>query len=287
MKKIPVRHISTTLKEPAFSGSFSIRDVAGLLSGNDMVQELHRHSFFYVLVLEKGMGEHIIDFVSYPVTDHTVFFMRPGQVHQLILKNGSTGYLLEFSNDFYSPLEEVANQVLRKVSSKNYCPLEAERFNKLHTILSYIFEEYTAKQEKYKEVIKSGLDILFIELARQSRNPQNILTSSSQYTQERLDELLALVELHISTNKQVSEYAAMMNLSTYQLNAITKKTLGKTCSQFIDEHIILEAKRYLLATTNLVNQVADQLGYEDVSYFTRFFKKHTRYTPEAFRQNFK
>jgi AraC-like DNA-binding protein len=79
----------------------------------------------------------------------------------------------------------------------------------------------------------------------------------------------------------VSEYAAMMNLSTYQLNAITKQTLGKTCSQLIDEHIILEAKRYLLATANQVNQIADHLGYEDVSYFTRFFKKHTGYSPEC------
>ena len=51
--------------------------------------------------------------------------------------------------------------------------------------------------------------------------------------------------------------------------------------------MILEAKRNLLATSNLVNQIADDLGHEDVSYFIRFFKKHTGYSPEAFRQNFK
>ena len=57
----------------------------------------------------------------------------------------------------------------------------------------------------------------------------------------------------------------MLNLSTYQLNAITKTTLGKTCSDLINEYIILEAKRYLLATSNKVNQIAYHLGYEDVS----------------------
>ncbi|HRW99910.1 MAG TPA: AraC family transcriptional regulator [Cyclobacteriaceae bacterium] len=51
--------------------------------------------------------------------------------------------------------------------------------------------------------------------------------------------------------------------------------------------MLLEAKRYLLATSNQVNQIAFQLGYEDVSYFIRFFKKLTGNTPEAFRKNFR
>lgn len=55
----------------------------------------------------------------------------------------------------------------------------------------------------------------------------------------------------------------------------------------INEQIVLEAKRYLLATPNQVKEVANHLGYEDVSYFVRFFKKHTGHTPEAFRKNFK
>lgn len=76
-----------------------------------------------------------------------------------------------------------------------------------------------------------------------------------------------------------------MNLSPYQLNEITKATIGKTASELINEHIILEAKRYLLATPNQIKDIADHLGYEDVSYFIRFFKKHTGYSPEAFRHN--
>jgi AraC family transcriptional regulator, transcriptional activator of pobA len=43
----------------------------------------------------------------------------------------------------------------------------------------------------------------------------------------------------------------------------------------------------LLATPNQIKDVADHLGYEDVSYFIRFFKKHTGHSPEAFRRNFK
>src|SRR5581483_2082821 len=113
--KIPIRHIATTLKEPDLSGSFTIRDIETLLSGGDMVQELHRHSFFYVLVLQKGRGEHSIDFVPYTVEDYSIFFMRPGQVHRLVLKRGSKGFLIGFTDDFYAPLKTASRQILRKV----------------------------------------------------------------------------------------------------------------------------------------------------------------------------
>ncbi len=287
MEKIPVRHIATTTKEPDFTGGFSIRDIESLLSGADMVQELHRHNFFFVLVLEKGIGEHVIDFVPYSISDYSVFFMRPGQVHQLTLKKGSIGYLVGFNADFYSPGTASANLVLRKVSSKNYCQFNAERFSKLFSVLNYIFHEYYAKQERYKDVIKANLEIFFIELLRQSKDPGTRSYSNSLYAQERLEELLELLETHIATKKQVAHYAEMMHLTPYQLNAITRTALGKTCSELINEQIILEAKRYLLATSNQVNQIADHLGYEDVSYFIRFFKKHTGYSPEIFRHNFK
>jgi AraC-like DNA-binding protein len=136
-------------------------------------------------------------------------------------------------------------------------------------------------------VIKANLDIFFIELLRHQPNRKSISNNVNTYTQERLEEFLELLETHIASHKLVSQYADMLSLSNYQLNAITKATLGKTSSEVIDEHIILESKRHLLATSNQVTQVAYNLGYEDVSYFIRFFKKHTGYSPEAFRNNFR
>ena len=284
MKNIPIRHIKTSQKEPDFPESFSIRDVQDLLDGKDMVQELHRHDFFYVLALKKGIGNHEIDFTSYEVCNDSVFFMRPGQVHQHTLRAGSTGYLMEFK-DFYSPHDAVANQLLRKASNINFYRLDADRFKKLLSILTYVFQEYTERQERYQEVIKANLGIFIVELVRQNskKKPGN----RNAYAQERLEEFLNLLETHISTHKQVSQYADILNLSIYQLNTITKATLGKTCSDLIHEYIVLESKRYLLATSNQITQIAYHLGYEDVSYFIRFFKKQTGYSPEAFRNNFR
>lgn len=100
MDRIPIRHIIAAQKETDLSEGFGIRDLRDMLAGEDMVQEYHRHDFFYMLVLEKGSGSHDIDFTPYVISDHAVFFMRPGQVHRLVLKAGSTGYMMQFSEGF-------------------------------------------------------------------------------------------------------------------------------------------------------------------------------------------
>lgn len=287
MEKIPIRHIHEIQKEPNLSGSFSIRDIEELLDGKDLIQELHRHDFFYILVLKKGKGSHEIDFTHYEVQDHSIFLMRPGQVHQLTLKAGSTGYLLQFKSDFFYSQNKLSQELLRKVSHLVFCNLDSIGFKKLDAILAYILKEYIEKQEEYQEVIKSNLSIFLIELVRHRQNKTIASTDSNPYTQEQLEKFLHLLETNITKNKQVSQYAELLNISTYQLNAVTKKSLNKTPSELINECIILESKRQLLATSNQVNQIADHLGYEDISYFIRFFKKNTGYSPEAFRHNFK
>ncbi len=287
MKDIPIRKIHTPPKETNSPESFSIRDVQTLLGGKDMIQELHRHDFYHILILEKGAGNHEIDFTPYEVCDNSVFFMRPGQVHQHTLKGGSTGYLMEFKPDFYYPHDKVSYQRLRKASNKNHCEFDAKSFKKLFSILTYIFQEFTEQQDGYQEVIKANMGVFFIELVRQRSNNPGPSNNANSYVQERLEEFLEFLETNIFTHKQASQYADMLNISLHQLNSITKTTLNKTCSEVVNEYIILESKKYLLATSNQVNQIADHLGYDDISYYIRFFKKQTGYSPDAFRHNFK
>jgi len=155
MQTIPVRHISNMLREPAFSGTFDMLDIKLYLAGQDRVQPLHRHDFFYVLFLERGDGIHHIDFVDYPVMDNTVFFLGPGQVHELTLKKQCSGYLLKFSTDFYVPRELPLKMVFRKVRNKSFYTFNADQVKALSSILSNVYRESKQKHEMHSNVIKS------------------------------------------------------------------------------------------------------------------------------------
>ncbi|WP_166921545.1 AraC family transcriptional regulator [Flavobacterium poyangense] len=285
MEKIPVRHIKATSGKTDHLRNFSIRTVQDLLLGENLIQELHRHDFYHILVLQKGAGFHEIDFRSYEIKDHTVFFVRPGQAHRLELNAASSGYMIQLSPNFYSSDDKTIHTSLPKVSRQNHYEPEKNTFQKILSILAYVFQEYDDKHENYIEIIKANLGIFFLELLReQNKNQKN---NSNLYAQERLEEFMALLDTHILKHKQIASYAKMLHLTSYQLNAITRTLLSKKASELINEAIILECKRYLLATPNQVNQIAAYMGYEDVSYFIRFFKKHTGLSPETFRKNFK
>lgn len=287
MKAIPIRHLASAQTLQNSSGRFSVRALEQVLNGKDLVHELHRHDFYFVLAVQKGTGIHEIDFVQYPVQANAVFILRPGQVHKLELTADTTGFLIEFDLSFYQPRNTIAEHRWKKASSKNYCEVEAARFKRLQTYLATMFVEFTSKHEGYIEAIKANLDLFFLEYIRQSKNPNSIAKSESGYIQERFEELIRLLETNIVSMKNVSDYADLLSLSPYQLNSIAKTSVGKTVSDLIDDQIILEAKRHLIATPAQVKEVADRLGYEDPSYFIRFFKKHTGQSPDTFRKNFK
>lgn len=287
MQAIPVRHIKPSIKEPDTSGKFIIWSLSELLSGKDMVQELHRHSFYFILILEKGAGEHVIDFTAHPMIDRSIYIMRPGQVHELKLKAHCKGYLLQFTDEFCLNYDTVTKQILKKISQKNYYLPTVESSKKILSLMQAVLQETSEKKKKYEYAIQINLQLLFIELLRQAYSLADMPDEKTSYQLERLEEFQELVADNISTHKQVLWYAETMNLTAYQLNTIAKTTLGKSGLELINDYILLEAKRYLLATTNQINQISWHLGYEDVSYFIRFFKKHTGYSPEAFRSNFK
>lgn len=288
LKKIPVRQLAEAQNRRGALEMFDIRRVDDLFGDREVINhELHRHDFHFILALEKGRGTHEIDFVSYELSDYSVFVLRPGQVHQLILMAGCSGYLLEFNNEFYHSENSHSARRLRKAGNRNYFKAGPVLFNRLSTLLSSVYNEYREKADGYQDVIKASLDIFFIELTRQGPVDKASTTGSGSYSQERMEEFLEHLQAHITEHKQVSYYTGIMNLSAYQLNEITKTLMNKTASDLINDHIVLEAKRHLLATPNQVKEIAYQLGYEDVSYFIRFFKRHTGLSPDMFRSRFR
>jgi AraC-like DNA-binding protein len=285
MKHIPVRQIKGAHPGLVVAPQFNIRKVEDLLGGKDLVQDLHRHDFFFILTITCGKGNHGIDFVPYTVSRHSIFIMRPGQVHHLSLKAGSEGFLIEFKPEFYQPKNTMSSAQWRRITGMGCYKLSPAKFDFLNAQLEAMLEEFTSRREGFEAATRAYLDIFIIQLLRDGGF--DIKSPGKTFTRHELvDQFLDLVESNFITEKQTARYAAMMNVSVYQLNSATQKAFGKSATDLINEHILLEAKRYLLASSNLVNQIAYLLGYEDVSYFIRFFKKHTGLTPEYFRRQF-
>lgn len=82
----------------------------------------------------------------------------------------------------------------------------------------------------------------------------------------------------------VAALAFQLNLSPRYLSDLLKQETGKTAIELIHIYLISEAKNRLSSDEQRVSEIAYALGFEDVSYFSRLFKKETGLTPVQFKK---
>ena len=109
--------------------------------------------------------------------------------------------------------------------------------------------------------------------------------SSSEALPDRvlLKKYLAKIEENYNEQHEVACYADMLNISAGHLSDVVKEQSGKPAIAHIHERLILEAKRLLFHTDQSIKELAFGLGFEDASYFNRFFKRIVGDTPVAYR----
>lgn len=93
-----------------------------------------------------------------------------------------------------------------------------------------------------------------------------------------------LVHQHFKENLNVKDYAALLFITPNHLNKMVKSGTGKTASEIIKEVTILESKVLLIQTEMTIKEISNELGFSDISYFGRFFKNATKYSPRDYRE---
>jgi AraC family transcriptional activator of pobA len=265
--------------------AFYIEDLQAHLKNHEFISKPHRHDFYLLLYIRAGNGKHTIDFQNYKVSAGNFFLMTPGQVHSWELSPKTSGFIIFFVPSFYR-MGFVESSLLEFpfFHSLNPHPLvhtDSKSRELIQSLLVEMHNEFNSSLNVDLRILRSYLEIILLKIARlyQHDNAQQALP-----TLQKTRKLEQLIDRNFAKLHQPRQYAELMHLSPSYLNNICKETLGKTLTDLISERIILEAKR-LFAYSNLnVDQVSRKLNFTDPSYFIRFFKKHTQYTPEQFKQ---
>lgn len=92
-----------------------------------------------------------------------------------------------------------------------------------------------------------------------------------------------LLELHYTTNPQVSYFCQNLNVSEKRLQTATRKLLDRSPKELIKDRLLLEAKRLLTYSSDSIKEIAFRLGFDEATNFTKFFKKNTGEVPLNFR----
>lgn len=232
-----------------------------------------------IMVIEQGSGVHTIDFQDYEVKERTAFFLAPGQAHKWILSPDTTGYQVLFSSSFLLPSNQ--NFPFFNISAIPALMLGPSDYDQLFNELESLQQESVLKKAFYKEQLKNRLLIILTLLKRAYWNA----FKDTEYVGNNriIQNYLLLLEKYYHTNSEVAFYADKLHVTANYLNQVCRKKWGTTASNLIKERILLEAKRSIALTNMDIKEVAFSLGFTDISYFSRFFKKQTGLSPLEFR----
>jgi AraC-like DNA-binding protein len=254
-----------------------------------------RADYFSFILTKEGSGTYYLDEHEFPYNSQTFYFTNPGHLKSYELKEAKEAFIiiltekflrenvqLEIFNEFPFLLAEIVPP--NKLSNNEYAEFEI--------LYKQIVNEF-GKNSPYKNKILGNLiTILLLKIKENcwsdydpieegSRDSQ-IIRSFKQLLEIKFKEIL---ESEQTENKlQVQDLANELYLHPNYLSSVIKSKTGKTVNDWISNRTLSIAKTLLNNTSLSSKEVAYKLGFSEPTHFSRFFKKHTKLSPTAFRK---
>jgi AraC-like DNA-binding protein len=207
--------------------------------------------------------------------------------HNIEIKKLGKARFLRFNRPFYCILDhdsEVGCKGILFYGSSNLPVLRPDEEEKdiLETVWKMIGIEQKSSDNLQLEMLQMMLKRLLILCTRIYKKHENYSAVDNSQS-DIIRDFNFLVEQNFKTKHTVTEYAALLNKSPKTLSNLFGKLSDKSPLQYIQDRIILEAKRVLGYTDLPVSEIGDDLGFKDIQSFSRFFKKHVGTSPTSFR----
>ncbi|MBZ1393642.1 GlxA family transcriptional regulator [Psychrobacter pacificensis] len=190
------------------------------------------------------------------------------------------GYANKFKADF--PLVDLQeNQFVTHASDELgsiFCAAGGSAFYDLGLLL---IERYCGR-EISTQVAKTQI----IDSKRGNQNSYTNVTLHKPHSDQLVKQVQEFIEQNFRQPIQVSSLAAMANITPRTLNRRFQASVAMRPVEYIQAVRIEQAKRLLELGDVSIKSLADQVGYDDISSFTRLFKRATELTPKEYQDKF-
>ena len=287
---LPLFHLYGDPPDDSAFDFIHIETIASRSSIHDWTIRAHRHrNLFQILLIEKGGGEMNFETATACFSAPTVILVPATIAHGFrFIPKVTDGWVVSFTEDVADALGDQSGEALARlkaVASEPLLPLvypaESKRLSALCTDLH---EEDFVAREGYRLAMRGLLALIAIEVVRLGASRARTGAVTLSRSDARVDALRRLVDEHFRKERLISFYAEKLAMTPDRLNDHVKRATGVTAGHLIRQRVLTEAKRQLAFTNQAIHEIAYDLAFSDPSHFTRFFRKQTGTTPQAFRE---
>jgi AraC-like DNA-binding protein len=245
----------------------------------------HALEFFDIILVTRGKGWFWLDSYRHPVRPGAVFFTTPGQVRRWDTTRLDGACLFfeelfvkEFLNDdaFLQRLP-----YFRADPASAALTLGPSVARSVRARLAAMRHELAQHGPDSVDLLRAQLHETLIVLARHYASAHRV--APQRPTHRVVSRFMELVERDAAHRHQIADYAEELAVTPGYLSALCEQYAGQRAKALLESAIATRARRMLLYTDESAARVGAALGFEDASYFSRFFRRETGQTPTEFR----
>lgn len=245
-----------------------------------------------ILICRKGNAVLNINYKDWNLPEKAVITLFPNDVVLLKTHPSPTAFEVEMLKYDSSLLREASLQMehtvyssLREDRCRQDSPVVTNIIDAMFSLLKIYFQQ--AECTCLSQLVLCQLKAFFIGFHEYlQRNPQFRADEVKSYrVRELFNRFMMLMERDYKTSRDVGYYAEKMNISPKYLTNIVKSVTAHTPKTIIDQYTILQLKMQLKRTNLSIKELAWAYHFTDVSFFCRYFKKHTGLTPQQIRES--
>lgn len=189
-------------------------------------------------------------------------------------------FIFSYLNSENMVSDFLINSLYSSTQKGQYLYFQVAHIDNIQDLMKKIIDEMMRPTLLSDSSIKLYMGLFIIELIKNSDKIVKKHTYSMQHY--LIVEVLKYIEENYR-NATLYEVSDRLNQTHYSLSKAIKKATSFTFKELLQERRLNKAKEFLENTTLPIAEIVDKVGYENISYFYRIFKKRYHLTPKAYR----
>ncbi len=263
---------------------FEIKNLSEITQSKRQISGVpHRTDFYQIILIESGGSTQFVDFTPINVAGGQILFIAKNQVVSFDTSSSYSGKAILFTDVFFNRCDSDI-RLIKQLDLFNpftgNAPVSVNE--KLATLCKMMEDEFACRRDNLQQNILHSYLSAFLTQATRQREQVVVPLKSGEYNLAL--QFAELVEQHHKSLRKVNDYLELMNTTAKSLSKSLHAAVCKTPKQFIDDRILLEAKRLLVYNGVSVKEIAFELGFDEPTNFSKFFREQTGMSPAEFKK---
>ena len=246
-----------------------------------------KNNFFELVLIKEGEGTQCINYNDYSYSKNSMFLLPPLKCHSFTIEKPTRFIFLKFTDSFFKNANRITidrNEWFKEASYilSNYNQLpgdiiknEMDR-NYLENLIGMILQESRTYGEESINLVTSLMTSI-LEILIRNIKKSNYFELPKNQVDDRITKMLTYINTHIDKTEllKVENLAKVFNMSPTYVSEYFKKQVSMSLREYIIKAKLKLVEIRLLNSDFTLTQIADDLGFTDVSHLSKTFKRYT------------